>query len=185
MIRHVEDNPPFYGHVVPQSRFISDIQHGTLPAISWLTPDWKQSEHPPMSMCIGQNWSVSMINAIMRSKYWASTAIILSWDDFGGFYDHVAPLHPDIYGYGPRVPAIVISPWAKPGAIDIQTLSFDSVLKLVEQLHGLPALTARDKNAGDLLSAFNFAQTPNPPLVLSQRSCPATVMKSPPPAWES
>ena len=99
-----------------------------------------------------------MIDALMQSAYWSSTAIVLTWDDFGGFYDHVAPPHPDIFGLGPRVPAIVISPWAKPG-IDSDTMSFDSVLKLIETVFGLQTLTARDAAANDMLGAFDFTQS--------------------------
>ncbi len=88
-----------------------------------------------------------------------------------GFYDHVPPPHLDLYGLGPRVPAIVISPWAGPGSVDHTTLEFSSVLRLIEDLHGLKPLTQRDGDAADLLEAFDFAQKPNPPLVLQERDC--------------
>ncbi len=174
MVRHARFTPSIYSHVVSDTRFVTDIHRSRLPAVSWLTPDWRYSEHPPESMCVGEDWTVQMINAIMRSQYWNSTAIVLAWDDFGGFYDHVPAPHPDIYGFGPRVPAIVLSPWAKAGTIDSDTLSFDSVLKLIEQIHGLAPLTARDANAGNLLNAFDFTQKPNPPLIQPQRSCGGT-----------
>ncbi|OFW78457.1 MAG: hypothetical protein A2Z48_08225 [Actinobacteria bacterium RBG_19FT_COMBO_70_19] len=98
---------------------------------------------------------------------------MLTWDDFGGYYDHVPPPHVDIYGYGPRVPAIVISPWSKPGEIWSETADFSSVLKLIETVFDLPALTERDATANDMLSAFDFEQSPNPPLLLEERDCPA------------
>src|SRR2546422_8414005 len=97
MVRHVRFSG-LYARVVPSGRFISDIHAGRLPSVSWLTPPWKASEHPPQSMCRGENWTVQTINAVMQSRYWSSTVIVLTWDDFGGFYDHVAPPHPDIYG---------------------------------------------------------------------------------------
>ena len=115
----------------------------------------------------------------MQSKYWDSTAIVVTWDDFGGFYDHVAPPRPDIYGFGPRVPALIISPWAKPGSIDSETLSFDSVLRLIETVFGLSTLTARDAAASDMMGAFDFTQQPNPPLVLQPRTCPPQTVKVP------
>jgi phospholipase C len=179
MIRHVRFNAALYSNVVSDTQFGTDVQAGRLPAVSWLTPGWTDSEHPPASMCVGQNWTVQIMNDIMRSPYWSSTVVVLAWDDFGGFYDHVAPPHPDIYGYGPRVPALILSPWVKPGSIDSDVLSFDSVLRLIEQVFDLPALTARDASAGDLLNAFDFTQTPNAPLILAKRTCPATKPTNP------
>ena len=177
MVRHVRRSN-LYTHVVSSGGFIPDVQGGRLPAVAWLTPPWNDSEHPPQSMCRGENWTVKMIDAVMQSRYWSSTAIVLTWDDFGGFYDHVAPPHPDIFGLGPRVPAIVISPWAKPG-IDTETMSFDSVLKLIETVFGLPTLTTRDAAANDMLDAFDFTQPPIAPLVLHQRNCPPQTVKAP------
>ena len=104
MVRHVRDSD-LSSHIISSGRFISDITKGRMAGVSWLTPPWDASEHPPQSMCAGENWTVKAIDAIMQSRYWDSTAIVVTWDDFGGFYDHVAPPHPDIYGFGPRVPA--------------------------------------------------------------------------------
>jgi phospholipase C len=171
MVRHVHDSS-LWSHVVYVGRFRRDVAAGKLPAISWVTPTWMASEHPIQSICVGENWSVEIVNAIMQSRYWNDTVIILTWDDFGGFYDHVAPPHPDIYGFGPRVPALIISPWVRPGAILHETYSFDSVLKLIETLYDLPSMTARDEAAPDMMEMFDFSQTPNPPLVLEQRTCP-------------
>ena len=99
---------------------------GTLPAVSWVTPSQVNSEHPPASIHAGQAWVTNLINTVMQGPDWDSTAIFLSWDDWGGFYDHVAPPAVDGNGYGLRVPAIVISPYAKRGYIDHQTLSHDA-----------------------------------------------------------
>ncbi len=186
MIRHLRFNAPFYSNVVSSGRFIPDVQAGRLPAVAWLTPPWFDSEHPPTSMCQGENWTVNMLDALMRSPAWSSTAVILTWDDFGGFYDHVPPPHLDMFGLGPRVPAIIISPWAKPGSIDHETMSFDSVLKLIETVFALPPLTARDAAANDMLDAFDFTQPPNPSLVRPLRVCPpsAHALSRPPgPGW--
>jgi phospholipase C len=163
---------PMWNEVVDESTFVTDVDNGRLPAVSWVMPPVAQSDHPGYGgLCDGENWTVETINAIMRSPVWSHTAIVLTWDDFGGFYDHVPPPHVDVYGLGPRVPAIVISPWARPGSIFHETADFSSVLRMIEMIFGLPSLTERDRKANDLLSAFDFHQTPNPPLVLRPRAC--------------
>jgi phospholipase C len=158
--------------VVPNTRFVTDIQAGQLPQVSWLTPPVPLSDHPPHSICRGENWLVDTLNALMRSKYWSSTAVVVTWDDYGGFFDHVPPPHPDIYGFGPRVPALIISPWAKSGLVDHEEMDFASVLRLIETIFDLPTMTQRDAQASDMLSAFNFRTAPKPPMLLSERSCP-------------
>jgi phospholipase C len=112
------------------------------------------------------------MNALMRSKYWSSTAVVVTWDDYGGFFDHVPPPHPDIYGFGPRVPALIISPWAKRDLVDHEEMDFASVLRLIETIFDLPTMTQRDAQASDMLSAFDFRTAPRPPMLLSERSCP-------------
>jgi phospholipase C len=170
-VQHVRFSP-MYRNVVPNTRFLPDLEGGRLPQVSWLTPPMELSDHPPHSICAGENWFVDTMNALMRSKYWSSTAVVVAWDDFGGFYDHVSPPHPDIYGFGPRVPALVISPWAKQRMIDHQEMDFASVLRLIETIFHLPPMTQRDAQASDMLSAFDFRGAPRPPLLLSERSCP-------------
>jgi phospholipase C len=171
IVRHVRYGPE-WNNVTTDQQFLTDIHAGRLPAVSWLTPPFVMSDHPPTSMCAGENWTVNMLDTLMRSKYWSSTAVVLTWDDFGGFYDHVAPPHVDIYGLGPRVPAIVISPWARPHSVDHDTLEFASVLKFIETIFKLPSLTTRDGQSNDMLGAFDFTQSPKPPLILKQRKCP-------------
>jgi Phospholipase C len=172
MVRHVRFSS-MWKHVVPEAGFVRDVETGQLPAVSWVTPSFAKSDHPPASVCAGENWTVEVLNALMRSPYWDSTAVVLTWDDFGGFYDHVAPPHVDIYGLGPRVPALVISPWAKSGFIDHNTMEFASVLQFIETVFDLPSLTQRDTQADDMLSAFDFTQEPLDPLLLEPRVCPA------------
>jgi len=157
------------------------VKTGTLPQVSWITPNNRDSEHPPSSISTGQAYVTSIVNAAMLGPDWNSTAIFLAWDDWGGFYDHVVPPQVDVNGYGLRVPALVISPYAKKGYIDHQTLSFDAYLKFIEDdfLNGArldPATDTRPdprtsvrENAqvlGDLTSDFDFTQTPRPPLLL-------------------
>ena len=169
-IRHVWFGPE-RRNVITEPEFVPDARAGRLPAVSWLTPPVSLSEHPPGSVCQGENWTVRAVDAVMRSPQWRSTAVVLTWDDFGGFYDHVSPPHVDLFGLGPRVPAIVISPWAHRGFVDPATLEFSSVLRLIERLHGLRPLGPRDRIAGDLLEAFDFSRPPRPPAVLAERDC--------------
>jgi len=163
------------------SHFYDQARSGTLPAVSWVIPSNEVSEHPPSPTSLGQSYVTSLVNAIMQSPDWGSTAIFLAWDDFGGFYDHVVPPVVDENGYGLRVPALVISPYAKRGYIDHQTLSFDAYVKFIEDdfLHGQrldpatdgrpdPRPTVREnaKQLGDISQAFDFNQPPRPPLLL-------------------
>ena len=162
MIRSIWRIPNLRSHIQTDQRFVTDASRGSLPSVSWLTPSFKASEHPPTSMCIGQDWTATVVNAVMaRPALWRSTAIVIVWDDFGGFYDHVAPPHPDIFGFGPRVPALIVSPWVKRG-VDSTVYSFDSVLRFIEERFGLAPLTHRDATANDMLGAFNFTQAPLP-----------------------
>ena len=136
---------PMWRDVVDTRRSSPTCDPGTCRAVSWLLPPTALSDHPAYGdLCDGENWTVRTVNAIMQSRYWKHTAIFLTWDDFGGFYDHLAPPHLDIYGDGPRVPLLVISPYARPGYVFDQTSDFTSVLRFIEQLHGLHPLTDRD-----------------------------------------
>ena len=163
---------PMWERVVDEATFVPDVVAGALPSVSWLIPNVDESDHPGYgSLCAGENWTVRQLNEIMRSPNWKHTAVILTWDDFGGYYDHVAPPHLDIYGYGPRVPAIIISPWARSGEIFSGTADFSSVLKFISTVFDLTSLTERDARANDLLGAFDFEQEPLPPLILEERDC--------------
>src|SRR6202008_2924736 len=114
--------------------YFSAARAGTLPAVSWITPSQPDSEHPPGSVHQGQAYVTALINAAMESPDWKSTAIFLSWDDWGGFYDSVMPPQVDRNGYGLRVPGLVISPYARRGYIDHQVLSFDAYDKFIEDV---------------------------------------------------
>jgi phospholipase C len=171
-ISHIRYSSLWSTNVVPWQQFITDAQNGTLPAFSWLVTDYPYSEHPDRSTCVGENTTVTQLNALMKGPLWSSTAVFIIWDDFGGFYDHVTPPTLDFYGLGPRIPLIIISPYAIPGYISHTQYEYASILKTVEERFGLPPLTARDTNANDLYDSFNFSQTPLAPLLLSTRSCP-------------
>ena len=178
-------------------RYFAAARAGTLPAVSWITPSGPDSEHPPASVHRGQAYVTSVINAAMRSPDWNSTAIFLSWDDWGGFYDHVVPPRVDQNGYGLRVPALTISPYAKRGYIDHQTLSSDAYLKFIEDdfLDGArlnPSTDGRPdprpdvrENApilGNIETEFNFSQAPRPPVLLATN--PPTDSPTIPPYFE-
>ena len=161
--------------------FYKAAQSGTLPSVSWIAPENKVSEHPPANIGVGQSYVTGLINAIMQDPDWNSTAVFLAWDDWGGFYDHVVPPHVDVNGYGLRVPALVISAYARKGFIDSQTLSFDAYLKFIEDLFlggqridpatdgrpdPRPSVRENAPQLGDLLKDFDFSQSPRSPLVL-------------------
>ena len=112
------------------------------------------------------------MNAIQQSPDWKHTAVVITWDDFGGFYDHVPPPHVDLYGFGPRVPALVISPWIKPGTVEHATLEFASVLRRSSGSGTSLRSPRATANASDMLGMFDFAQPPNPRLLLEPRDCP-------------
>jgi len=171
-IRHIRYSNLWKTNVVTPNHFVSDIRSGHLPAVSWLVSSMETSEHPPYSMCVGEQWDVHQINALMRSRLWKSSLVVLTWDDFGGFYDHVPPPAQDPISLGPRVPTILLSPYARPHFVDHQTMDFDSILRFIEQDFRLPPLTWRDRTASSLLSAFDFYQNPQAPLPLSNPACP-------------
>jgi phospholipase C len=171
-IRHVRYSSIWKQHIVPNDQFVTDVQKGHLPAISWLIPNFVVSDHPPVSECSSEDWTVDQINAIMQSRYWKSTLIVLTWDDFGGFYDHVPPPRISPLYYGPRVPAIFISPYARSHYIDHTTYDFTSVLRYVEDLFGLGHLSTLDERANSIANALNYHQRPLKPLILQDRKCP-------------
>jgi len=168
-------------NIEPLQGLFKDLANNRLPSISWVIPADKVSDHPPALITSGQAYVTGVINSIMRSKAWSSTAIFLCWDDWGGFYDHVKPPEVDDQGYGLRVPALVISPYAKRGYIDHQILSQDAYLKFIEDdfLHGQridpktdgrpdprPDVRENEPLLGNLVSDFDFRQKPRPPLIL-------------------
>src|SRR5579884_2143886 len=168
-------------NIQPVQNFLNAAKQGTLPSVSWIVPNGRDSEHPPALVSVGQAYVTSLINAVMQGPDWSSSAIFLAWDDWGGFYDHVVPPQVDENGYGLRVPGLVISPYARKGYIDHQTLSFDAYLKFIEDdfLNGQrldpktdgrpdPRPDVREDASilGNLLADFDFSQSPRPPMVL-------------------
>jgi phospholipase C len=172
-INHIR-NGPDWKYVVPTPQFMTDAASGNLPTVSWIVTPANVSEHAPASVCVGENWTVQMLTSLMQGPDWSSTAVFLTWDDFGGFYDHVAPQQVDGYGLGFRVPLLVISPYARKGYIDHTQYEYSSMLRFAEDTLGLATLTGRDKAANDMMGAFDFTQQPRQPLILQQRSCKVT-----------
>ena len=158
-------------NIARPAQFITDAQNGNLPNVSWVVVG-NGSEHPPGSTCVGENLTVRQLNAVMQGPQWSSTAVFLTWDDFGGFYDHVPPPQVDNFGLGMRVPLLVISPYAKSGNISHTVYEFSSLLTFVETRWNLDALTDRDLYANDLFDSFDFDQQPLGPLILQERVCP-------------
>jgi phospholipase C len=174
-IKSIRETQQWQKHFANSNQFASDAASGNLPTVSWLVQPGDVSDHPGTSICAGENWTVQQINAIMNNtSLWNNTAIFLTWDDFGGLYDHVLPpVGPNSYlEYGFRAPLIVISPYAKPHYIDHTFYIFPSMLKFSETILGLPSLGGLDKTSNNLTQAFNFNQKPLPPLILQQRTCP-------------
>jgi phospholipase C len=165
-VRNVRYGPDWQRDVVsPQTRVILDARYGRLPSVAWVMPDAADSDHAGLAGEAGPSWVAAVVNAIGKSKEWKSTAIVILWDDWGGWYDDLAPPQEDFRGLGIRVPAIVVSPYAKWHDVSHTVYEFGSVVKLVEQVFGLPPLgpTAAgytDTRANSMLDCFNFARPP-------------------------
>lgn len=160
------DDPELSRHIVNLDEYYTDLRNGTLPAVAYIVPSGA-SEHPPSTPQAGQRFVKNLIQELMRSDAWDSSAFLLTYDDWGGWYDHVAPPQVDGYGYGPRVPALLVSPYALQGKVDSTQLDFTSILKFIEENWGIVPLSERDANANNFLSAFDFTQPPHPPEFLS------------------
>jgi phospholipase C len=163
--------------------FFEDAARGTLPNVAWLNSGFlhdgdAKSGHPPYSLCVGENYAVEVLNAVMSGPQWPNLALFFLWDEWGGFYDHVEP--PVVerwtdgtpYRYGHRVPCIVISPYARPGYVSHTLYSHVSLLRFAETVFDLEPLTERDANAHNMLDCFDFDQLPLEPLSLLPRDCP-------------
>lgn len=162
----IRENPAKMGRLVSTDDYFNDLKNGSLPDVSWIVPSFQDSEHPPESLTQGMWYVTRLINALMQSEYWKDSVVFLTWDDYGGFYDHVPPPEVDAYGYGPRVPMLVISPYAKQGYISHNNYDFTSVLKLIETRWNLQHLTKRDHRADNMRDCFNFSQPAAPARII-------------------
>lgn len=159
------DDPELSSHIVDLSEYYTDLENGTLPAVAYIAPAGA-SEHPPGSIRSGQKFVKALIQALMRSSAWDSSAFMVTYDDWGGWYDHVLPPQVDEHGYGMRVPAFMVSPYARRGHIDSTILDFTSILKFIEDNWNIEPLAERDANANSFITAFDFAQPPREPAFL-------------------
>jgi phospholipase C len=159
-IEHVRSGPDWANVILNQKQVLSDISSGALPQVSWVIPTAQSSDHAQENDGSGPSWVASIVNGIGASPYWSSTAIFITWDDWGGWYDHVAPTIYDSYEYGFRVPMIVVSPYAKAGYVSHVTHDFGSILRFIEENFGLGSLGYADSRADDLSDCFDYAQQP-------------------------
>jgi phospholipase C len=153
----------WHEHTRPVDQVITDIEKDDLPSVTWITPRFELSDHPPWSTCFAHNYVTSVVNALMRSPSWKHTALFITWDEWGGFYDHVAPPKVDPIGLGFRVPTLVISPYAKKGYIDDAQGEFSSPLKFIADNWGLSYLTPRIRDTHNFAHVFDFKGKPRPP----------------------
>jgi phospholipase C len=166
-IHAVRYGPDWKNVITPQTRVLRDADAGTLADVSWVTPDWQDSDHTGSGYHRGPSWVSAVVNAIGESPYWRDTAIFVLWDDWGGWYDNVAPPQLDFRGLGIRVPCIVISPYARRSYVSHTQYEYGSILKFVEEVFGLPpvgppSLGFTDTRAASMLDTFDFTQSPRP-----------------------
>ncbi|MBV9439400.1 MAG: hypothetical protein JOZ24_05365, partial [Candidatus Eremiobacteraeota bacterium] len=160
-IRHVRYGTDWTTRVVsPETTILTDVAAGKLASMTWVVPKGANSDHAGTNSATGPQWVASVVNAIGTSPFWSSTAIFVTWDDWGGWYDHVAPPQLDAMGLGMRVPLIVISPYAKRGYISHVQHEFGSILRYAEARFGLAPLGAADARADDLSDCFDYTQAP-------------------------
>ena len=171
------DDPDLSSRIVDLEEYYTDLQNGTLPAVSYVLL-LGATEHPIADARLGQRENKNMIQALMQSDAWNSSAFLITYDDWGGWYDHVPPPQVDEYGYGFRVPALLISPYARKGHVDHTQLDHTSILKFIEANWNIPALAERDARANNFLSAFDFSSPPRDPVFVS------SIRKTPEPRVE-
>jgi phospholipase C len=157
-IQHLWSGPDFQNVIVDPTTILTDIAQNQLAGVSWVTPIWQASDHADFNRKLGPSWVASIVNAVGSSPYWPSTAIFVTWDDWGGWYDHVAPTIYDQYTYGFRVPLLVISPYAKQAYVSHVTHDFGSILHFTEEVFNLPSLGFADSRADDLSDCFQFGE---------------------------
>ena len=172
-------------HMAPVDDVVMDIEAGALPSVSWVVPRWQLSDHPPASTCHAHDWVTGVVNAVMESDLWEQTAIFLTWDEWGGLYDHVAPPVVNGRSLGMRVPMLVISPYAKEGYVDDGLADFVSPLRFVADNWDLPYLTDRYEAVHNYEHVFDFDREPRPPDPQPKLNCAGTAWDFPDtdPAW--
>ncbi len=165
------DAPALRSHIVDLKQYYDDLRRGTLPEVAYIAPSGG-SEHPPGSLATGQRFVRGLLNSLMTSNAWSSSAFMQAYDDWGGWYDHVRPPRRDAHGDGFRVPAMLISPYARRHLIDHTSLDFTSMLKFIEQNWDLRPVSRLDATAGSIMGAFNFHQPPRRPAIIALQRIP-------------
>lgn len=160
------DDPELSKHIVPLEQYYEDLATGQLPSVSYVVPSGA-SEHPPGSIKAGERFVRSLHTALLSSSAWSTSAFLWTYDDWGGWYDHVPPPQVDRFGFGFRAPALLVSPYAKQGFVDSTVLDFTSGLKFIEENWGVEPLAERDAKANNFLSAFDFGRPARPPVLLA------------------
>ena len=167
-IKYVRYGPDWKTKIIaPETQFLKDAMHGKLASVSWVTPSKADSDHPAALSELGPSWVASVVNAVGESRYWKSSAIVVVWDDWGGFYDNAPPPQLDYRGLGIRVPCLIISPYAKQGYVSHVQYEYGSILRFIEEVNGIPAGAIghtvngyTDRRAASLDDAFDFSQKP-------------------------
>jgi phospholipase C len=172
--RAVSYTPDYVNHFVDRTDIFGDLANGTLPSISWVVPGFYFSDHPPANITAGQAFVASIVNALESSPDWHSTALFLTWDEYGGFYDNVAPPLVSGVQLGVRVPLIVVSPWTQPGLVDSQFGDFESILHFIEVRFGLGCIAVSDCTAPLPTGFFDFNQTLRSPVLFPTNVTMAT-----------
>jgi phospholipase C len=166
-VKRIMENPEGRAHIRDGREFAAALRDGTLPAVSFVKPHSTLNAHPVSSTVgAGDRWVGEMVEAVMASRYWPRIAVIVTYDEGGGWFDHVRPPEPDRWGYGTRVPTLVVSPYARRGVVGHGAYDHASILALIEWRWGLTPLTERDRRARPFLEAFDFTQPPRPPAAL-------------------
>ncbi|HUF38711.1 MAG TPA: alkaline phosphatase family protein [Anaerolineales bacterium] len=176
------DDPDLAGRIVSLDEYFVDLENDELPAVSYVLA-LGATEHPLTSLEAGQRFTRNLLQALMASEAWESSAFILTYDDWGGWYDHVPPPQVDAFGYGFRVPALLVSPYARQGHIDSTELDFTSILRFIADNWGLPPLSDRSADANGLHSAFDFGAPPRPAVIVPFDRGPAEPVREPIQLW--
>ena len=160
-VKHIRFGPDWSADTIDQPlQIVQDIRKGQLAAVSWVNSPALASDHPQLNDGHGPSWIAYVVNAVGKSQYYKNTAVFVTWDDWGGWYDHVPPQEYGVLGLGYRVPLLVVSAWSKHGYVSTAPHEFASILKFLEELYGLPSLYQRDEYADDLSDCFDFSQNP-------------------------
>ncbi len=179
-IRHIRNSPQYATHVIyPPAQFLKDVARGSLANVTWVTPTAKASDHAGITDGSGPSWVAAVVDAVGKSPFWKHTAIIVTWDDWGGWYDHVPPAQRDSYELGFRVPLIVISPYAKRHYVSHKVHEFGSILKFVENAFRLGTLGTTDIRSDNLLDCFDFLAPARPFQEIAAPLPPSYFLKQP------